>query len=94
MFKFKTFLSAAWELHEGACMVLKPQQVHHTLFIFASNRRVHAQVLRTMECGYKYLVVLGYDLGDRYYDTPEAHDEVNAWFETNVAGPAREVGCT
>ena len=47
-----------------------------------------------MECGYKYLVVVGYDLGDRYYDTPEAHDEVNAWFEDNVAGPAREVGHT
>jgi len=61
---------------------------------FSLFRVLLPSVLRTMECGYKYLVVVGYDLGDRYYDTPEAHDEVNAWFETNVAGPARERGIT
>ena len=36
-------------------------------------------------------MVIGYDLGDRYYDTSDAHDEVHAWFEANVAGPARKV---
>lgn len=44
-------------------------------------------VVETAECKFDYLVVIGYDMGDRYYDSPESQNEVSLWFEENVAGP-------
>ena len=52
-------------------------------------------VARTVECGFDYLVVLGYDVGDRFWDeTADAVARAELWFEQQVARPLREVGVT
>ncbi|CAM9478688.1 unnamed protein product, partial [Phaeothamnion confervicola] len=45
-------------------------------------------LLPTMDCGFEYVVVVGYDVGDPYYDKKSTLQQVNAWFEEKVAGPA------
>lgn len=41
-------------------------------------------LMRSVECGYRYVYVLGYDVGDSYYDTDEGMAEVLRWFSDNV----------
>ena len=57
---------------------------------FSLFRVLLPSVATTLECGFRYAVVIGYDLGDQYYDDNTAHEEISAWFEQHVAAPARE----
>ena len=41
-------------------------------------------LIRTVDCGFRYTYVLGYDAGDPYYDTEYGMKEVLNWFESNV----------
>lgn len=47
-------------------------------------------LLRTVDCGYKYIYVLGYDQGDPFYDSPKGLDSVKAWFQENVEKPMKK----
>lgn len=40
-------------------------------------------VVRTVECGFDYNVVLGYDLGDHFYDTNKGRTYLKTWFEVS-----------
>ena len=46
----------------------------------------------TLECGFRYELVLGYDAGDAFYDDEAGRAKVRAWFESHVAAPARASG--
>ena len=46
----------------------------------------------TLECGFRYELVLGYDAGDAFYDAEAGRAKVRAWFESHVAAPARASG--
>jgi hypothetical protein len=48
--------------------------------------------LRTLDCGFRYLFVIGFDLGDPYYDTEIGMKEVKDWFETYVTRVMRANG--
>jgi hypothetical protein len=39
---------------------------------------------KSVDCGFRYLFVIGYDLGDRFYDSEEGRAEVQVWFDKNV----------
>ena len=41
-------------------------------------------IVRTVECGFRYIFVLGYDRGDRFYDSESGHAQISAWFDTHV----------
>jgi len=38
----------------------------------------------TVDCGFRYVYVLGYDAGDPYYDSAAGMQEVLSWFDTHV----------
>ncbi|GAB5031131.1 Hypothetical protein NocV09_00500030 [Nannochloropsis oceanica] len=38
----------------------------------------------TVECGFRYEVILGYDSGDEFYDTPLGQEVTFRWFQTHV----------
>ena len=44
-------------------------------------------LIRTIDCGFRYEYVLGYDAGDMFYDTPEGMAVVEKWFQENVVKP-------
>ena len=37
-------------------------------------------VVRTVECGYRYVFFLGYDIGDQFYDTPQVGSSITHYF--------------
>ena len=39
---------------------------------------------RTVECGFRYVVVLGYDIGDRWWDLGGGAEQGRRWFDENV----------
>lgn len=41
-------------------------------------------IVRTVECGFRYLMVVGYDLGDPFYDSKDGQKEVHTWFEVSA----------
>eukprot|EP01038_Epipyxis_sp_PR26KG_P013356 gene13356-17915_t len=49
-------------------------------------------VIRTLDCGFRYSYVLGYDKGDPFYDTKEGMDSVKKWFYDNIQNPLLENG--
>ena len=48
--------------------------------------------IRTLDCGFKYSVVIGYDKGDQYFDKKEKREEVDVWFLKEVEQPLLERG--
>lgn len=46
-------------------------------------------LIRTVDCGFRYEYVLGYDQGDPYYDSTEGMAQVEAWFEAHIAAPLK-----
>ena len=42
---------------------------------------------RTAECGFRYLVVLAYDVGDQFWDRGDGVARARAWFEASIATP-------
>jgi hypothetical protein len=41
-------------------------------------------LLRTLDCGFRYDFVLGYDKGDSYYDSESGLKELKAWFNKSI----------
>mmetsp|Transcript_54175 Transcript_54175/g.69618 ORF Transcript_54175/g.69618 Transcript_54175/m.69618 type:complete len:1738 (+) Transcript_54175:104-5317(+) len=50
----------------------------------------------TLECGFRYLVVVGFDIGDLYFDSPKTQQLVKAWIDKHVvaAARARNIDCS
>ena len=51
-------------------------------------------LVRTAQPGFRYVVVMGYDRGDPWYDTPRGWAEVEGWFERRVRGTLAERNIT
>ena len=41
-------------------------------------------LLRSLDCGYRYVYVLGFDAGDGFYDSKEGMSLVEAWFASRM----------
>jgi hypothetical protein len=50
----------------------------------------------TMECGFRYLVVVGFDVGDLYYDSEKTQKLMRSWIDTKIVAPAkkRNIDCS
>lgn len=46
-------------------------------------------LIRSLDCGFRYEYILGYDAGDQYYDSKEGIDQTKKWFQKNVEDPLR-----
>ena len=51
-------------------------------------------LIRTLDCGFRYVYVMGYDVGDPFYDTDAGMASVKAWFRINVQEPLARNGVT
>lgn len=51
-------------------------------------------LIRTLDCNYKYLVVLGYDKGDPFYDTNDGMKSTIDWFDDNIKNVMKKRGIT
>ena len=60
---------------------------HLALFI-----RLMPTIINTYDCDIDYMLVLGFDKGDRFYDTKEGQAEIEAWLTENMAKPFAEAG--
>lgn len=49
-------------------------------------------LMRTLDCGYRYEYVLGYDADDPFYDSQAGLTEVKRWFMSNIERPLRQRG--
>lgn len=49
-------------------------------------------LVRTLDCGFSYVYVMGYDVGDPYYDNKKGLAEVQAWFSREIEGPMSLLG--
>ena len=51
-------------------------------------------LVRTLDCGFKYVYVMGYDISDPYYDTKRGLSEVSEWFSKEIEIPMSKHGIT
>lgn len=49
-------------------------------------------LIRSIDCGFRYEFVLGYDMGDPYYDSVAGNAEVKKWFTDNIQDPMAKKG--
>lgn len=49
-------------------------------------------LMRTLDCGFHYEYVLGYDAGDPFYDSQAGLTEVKRWFTSNIEQPLYQRG--
>jgi hypothetical protein len=49
-------------------------------------------LLCTLDCGFTYVFVMGYDQGDEFYDSPAHMTQVRDWFAVHIAHPLRRQG--
>jgi hypothetical protein len=49
-------------------------------------------LIRSLDCGFRYQYVLGFDKGDPFYDTDEGMASVRKWFLANVQVPLEKNG--
>jgi hypothetical protein len=45
---------------------------------------------RTIDCGFRYEYVLGYDVGDPFYDSEKGMKEVMTWFDKSIEQPLKD----
>jgi hypothetical protein len=57
---------------------------YHIFHACLRNQYLLPSFLRTLECGYKYQVIIGYDAGDLFYDSDEGQDSVRQWRQVRV----------
>jgi len=62
--------------------VSKPSTRNLSLFTY-----LLPSLMRTVDCGFRYECVLGYDQGDPFYDSEKGMAEVTQWFQNNVQTP-------
>jgi hypothetical protein len=74
----------------AACTTRKvenPSPSNLALFMF-----LLPSLVRTIDCGFRYEYVLGYDVGDKYYDTEEGMSKTKKWFRENIEEPMAKNG--
>lgn len=49
-------------------------------------------LVRSVDCGYRYMYVMGYDAGDKYYDDEDSMRNVLKWFKDHIEDPMRKNG--
>lgn len=49
-------------------------------------------IAKTVECGFRYSIFLGYDAGDAFYDEPAGQESIMAWFDQHVRQPLQKGG--
>lgn len=49
-------------------------------------------LLRSLDCGYRYIYMLGFDAGDGFYDSTEGMLIVEKWFENKMKGVLKQNG--
>ena len=47
-------------------------------------RTLLPSLVRSLDCEFRYIVVLGYDIGDQYYDSNAGMTELLSWYEEHV----------
>ncbi|GMH93987.1 hypothetical protein TrVE_jg11684 [Triparma verrucosa] len=55
-------------------------------------QKLMPSIVKTYDCDIDYLVVVGFDEGDPFYDSVEGQEEVREWFVNNMARPMAESG--
>jgi len=69
---------------------VKPEKLHSGYM--ALFTKLMPSIVSTVDCDIDYLIVVGFDLGDQFYDTPEGQEEVRLWFVENMAKPLADKG--
>ena len=59
-----------------------------------SGRYLLPSMAHTLDCGFEYVAVVGYDKGDQFYDTLHGKLQVEQWFLDKIQGPLSERGLT
>lgn len=49
-------------------------------------------VVRSLDCGFRYTFIIGYDIGDPFYDNEDGMMSVYKWFDSNVKEPLARNG--
>ena len=49
-------------------------------------------IAKTVECGFRYTVFVGYDAGDAFFDSPVGVDTLTTWFQRHVRNPLQKEG--
>jgi hypothetical protein len=49
-------------------------------------------LVRSLDCGFRYVYVMGYDVADPFYDNKKGLEEVNAWFTREIETPMKALG--
>jgi len=65
--------------------VMQPSTKKLALFLY-----LLPSFARTVDCGFRYEYILGYDVGDPYYDNDAGIKEVKEWFYKNIEKPLKE----
>ena len=74
-------------LSSTAKNVATPSVVNMALFTISLP-----SLAKTVECGFRYTVFLGYDDGDTFFDTPAGLETLRSWFHDNVRAPLHKGG--
>jgi len=61
-----------------------------TVKVLSLFQLLFTSLSRSLDCGFRYLFVLGYDKGDKFYDSKSGKERTYTWFDKNIAQPLRE----
>jgi len=81
-----------------------PKVPHVAIMLGATSRTIAApstsnmalftlalpSIAKTVECGFRYSVFIGYDAGDPFYDAAAGETALVAWFERHVHNPLQD----
>ena len=67
--------------------MIKPSVKRMSLFTY-----LLPSLIRTIDCGFRYEYVLGYDAGDPFFDSTEGIATVDKWFMENIVKPMGKNG--
>jgi hypothetical protein len=67
--------------------VINPHPENMALFMY-----LLPSLIRTLDCGFTYEYVLGFDKGDPFYDSVNGMKITKQWFAENVEFPMKENG--
>lgn len=76
----------------GYNLTTTPSNSHPSFTKISLFKTLLPSLLCTLDCGFNYLFVLGYDQGDEFYDSPAHLLQVQAWFTSHIATPLQEEG--
>jgi len=49
-------------------------------------------LMSSLDCGFRYKLMLGYDKGDSFFDSDEGKQEVHSWFDKDIIAPLESHG--